>query len=106
MWWKPKFKYLNLLGTADIVAAVAGKKIRLLALHLNEQDHTADVSLTIQDGNGGAALAQFTGMDLGPPMALQYSRVGWFETTAGNALYGAVAGTTPDLNLCLVYVEI
>ena len=105
MWWKPKFKYVNLTVSADIVAAVAGKKIRILALHVDEQDQTGDVILTVQDGSGGDTLVLCAGMDL-EAKSRDYCRVGWHETTAGNALYGTVAGTTPNLHVNVVYVEV
>ena len=103
--WLPKFKHVNLTASADIVAAVVGKQIRVLALHVNEAQGTADVVLTIEDAAAGADLGIFAGFALSTT-TLPYSRVGWFETTAGNALYGTVAGTTSNLNLSIVYVEI
>ena len=99
----PKFKYVNITASADIVPLETGKKIRVLAIHVDEEDQTADVILTVEDASGGADLAQFAGMDL-EAKELSFSPVGWFETTAGNALYGTVAGTTPNLNICVVYV--
>ena len=77
----------------------------MLALHVDEEAQGADAVLTVEDASGGDDLAQFAGMDLGarglPPCVF-----GWFETTAGNALYGTVAGTSPNLNICVVYVEV
>lgn len=106
MWWLPKFKYVNLTGTgADIVAAVSGKKIRVLSMFVDELDGTADVILTVKTSNSGATKTLISGFDLGEK-TLPFSRVGWFETVAGESLYGLVAGTTPNLNISVVYVEV
>ena len=61
--------------------------------------------LTVKDSSSGSTLAICAGMDL-EAKTLGYCRVGWFETTAGNELYGAVAGLTPNLNITVVYVEV
>lgn len=103
--WVPKYKYVNLTASADIVAAVTSKKIKLLGLHVDEEAQVADVILTVKTSSNGATLGQFAGFDLGAK-TLPFSRVGWFETVAGDALYGTVAGTAPNLNLCVVYVEV
>lgn len=100
-----KRAYVNLTASGDIVAAVTGKKIRVLAMHVDEEDQTADVELIVEDASGGSDLAAATGFDL-HPTNFAFCPVGWFETTAGNALYGTVAGETPDLNICVVYVEV
>ncbi len=103
----PKFKYTNITADADVVAAVTGKKIRVLAVHIDEQDSTADVVFAIKDSSSGSVLAEFSSFDVSGAQPLPFSPVGWFETTAGNALYGdVIAGTTPDLNICVVYVEV
>lgn len=101
----PKFAYKNITADAAIVAAVTDKKIRVLAFHVDEKDQTADVTLNVEDASGGSTLAHFAGMDL-EAKELSFSPVGWFETTAGNALYGDVEGTTPNLNILVVYVEV
>lgn len=102
----PKFKYVNLTADADLIALVTSKKILVLALHVDEQDQTADVILTVRDDNvSGTVLAEFAGMDL-QAKGLGFSPVGWFETASGKALFGDVTGTTPDLNICIVYVEV
>ncbi len=103
--WLPKYKYVNLTVSADIVAAVTAKKIRVLGLHVDEEAQVADVILTIKSSSDGATLHQFSGFDI-RDKELSLGTIGWFETVAGDALYGTVAGTGPNLNLCVVYVEI
>ena len=103
--WVPKFKYVNLTVSADIVAAVTGKKIKVLALFIDEEAQVADVVLTVKTSSNGATLGQYSGFDL-QGRVLPFSRVGWLETVAGDALYGTVAGTAPNLNINVVYVEV
>ena len=88
---------------AEIVAAVTGRKIRVLAMHLSA---ASAVDVVFEDAAGGADLTgtlNLTATDLN--MTFPYNPFGWFETTAGNALSrdlsGAVAVTT-----FLVYVKI
>lgn len=100
-----KYAYVNLTVSADIVAAVTGKKIRVLGLHVDEEDSDATVVLTVEDSDGGSTLQQFAAFNI-KDKTLPLGTIGWFETTAGNELYGALAGTTPNLNLCVVYVEV
>lgn len=103
----PKFAYVNITADGDIVALVSGKKIRVLALSVNELDQTADVVLSIETAAGsGAVKAIFAGWDVQTIQGLPFSPVGWFETVAGEALYADVSGTTPDLNISVVYVEV
>ena len=105
MWWLPKFAYVNLTASGDIVAAVADKKIRVLSLYVDELDGTADVVLTVKTSSSGATKMLISGFNL-EAKTLPFSRVGWFETVAGESLYGATAGTTPNLNINIVYVEV
>ena len=103
--WVPKFKYVNLTASGDIVAAVADKKIKVLALFVDEEESDNDAILTLKTSSDGATLAQFTSFDVAPK-TLPFSRVGWLETVASDALYGTVAGTGPNLNINVVYVEV
>lgn len=103
----PKFAYVNITADGDIVALVSSKKIRVLALSASELDQTADVVLSIETGTGtGAVKAILAGWDVQTIQGLPWCPVGWFETTSGEALYADVSGTTPDLNISVVYVEV
>lgn len=107
----PKFAAISLTATGTIVAAVAGKKIRVLALALTFDTLTGDETYIFKSGAGGTALTGALGdaSGVGPavvPFLLPFSPVGWFETVAGELLELALTGTTPFVNGCLVYVEV
>lgn len=112
-------KYANVLvigaQTQECIAAVTGKKLRVLALHAHETIAT-NQALIFQDDSGtpvqlfggtGATLAMSIAGLIGPPtITLPYNERGWFETTAGQALDVVAAGTNCDLTILIVYAEV
>lgn len=95
---------INIAGatTTTVVALVAAKKIRILACYLvlggannvNWQSHTTT-------SNGDAALTFASGSGL----VLNYNPIGWFDTTAGEAL-DIVTSTSAQLSGRIVYVVV
>lgn len=67
----------------EIVAAVSGKKIRVLSMF-----GIADVAGTVrfEDGESGDALTGQVPVGTNGGYVLPYNENGWFETAAGNAL--------------------
>ena len=89
-------------GTADIVAAVTGKSIRVLALAVTII--TANGTLKWQCG----ASTDLTGaMPFGASagMVLPYNPVGWFQTVQGEKL-NSVGATTGAIAGLVVYQEV
>lgn len=97
----PIFDDIALSGSGDVVAAVAAKKIRVLALFGH-----ATTSGTIKFQSG--ASSNLTGaipVDDAQPLNFLFMPLGWFETVAGQKL-NAVLATMTAFNGCLVYVTI
>ena len=111
----PKYAVINLTATGTLVAAVASKKIRVLALAMTLDVLTGDETYTFKSGAAGTVLTGAIGdssISAGvagtPPFAfvLPFNPLGWFETTSGVLLELALAGTTPIAAGSLVYVEV
>lgn len=90
-------------GENTIVAAVAGKKIRVLALHLTMTGTT--VTIRFEDGAGGTALTGQMQPTQGNSITLPFNPMGWFETTAGALLNMELSGAQ-SVDGCLTYVTI
>jgi hypothetical protein len=89
-------------GDNELVAAVAGKKIRVLSLLLVVP---SNLVIAFESDASGTAL---TGdMELGEkkPLVLPFNPEGWFETVAGESLNLELAGATATAG-CLSYVEV
>lgn len=85
----PQYAAVTLAVGGLVVAAVAGRKIRVTQLYVNAlaatnikfQSNTTDISATLYlAANGGAVLPE--------------SEAGWFETAAGEALNLAMSVNT------------
>lgn len=87
-----------------VVAAVAGKKIRVLAWSISCAT-TASVKLT--SGAGGATIFATSQVNATVPNVYPYSPVGWCETAAGQALVvnNPTAGAI-GFGLQVAYVEV
>lgn len=90
-------------GDNTVLAAVAGKRFRVLALFIMA---SSAVNARFESGAGGTAL---TG--LGYPAAnggwvLPYSPVGWFETLAVETLLNLELSGAVAVGGCIVYQEI
>ena len=89
-------------GNNTIVAAVTGKKIRVLSLMVIA---AGTVTTRFESGAGGTALTgqvQLTGQT---GYQLAYSPVGWFETAAG-ALLNLELSAAISVDGLLVYIEV
>lgn len=92
----------NTGGDNTIVAAVAGKKIRVLALF---QVATGAVATRYESGAGGTALTGVMAMAANGVLALPFNPVGWFETAAG-ALLNLELGGAVVVSGGVTYVEV
>ncbi len=89
-------------GNNTIVAAVSGKKIRVLAVYFNT---AAAVTTRFESDASGTAL---TGQNVwagNDGIALSYSPVGWFETVEGELLNLELSAAI-SVDGAIVYIEV
>jgi len=89
-------------GNNTLVAAVTGKKIRVLALTVT-MTGTA-VTIRFEDGAGGTALTGQMQPTQGQTVTLPFNPVGWFETSAATLLNLELGGAQ-SVDGVLVYIE-
>ena len=89
-------------GNNTVVAAVTGKKIRVLALAMT-MTGTA-VTIRFEDGAGGTALTGQMQPTQGQTVTLPFNPVGWFETSAATLLNLELGGAQ-SVDGVLVYIE-
>ena len=90
-------------GNNTLVAAVTGKKIRVLAAFLT-MTGTA-VTIRFEDGADGTALTGQMGPAAGQTIVLPFNPVGWFETSAATLLNLELGGSQ-SVDGSLVYIEV
>jgi len=89
-------------GNNTLVAAVTGKKIRVLAVFFT-MTGTA-VTIRFEDGAGGTALTGQMGPTAGQTIVLPFNPVGWFETSDATLLNMELSGAQ-SVDGALVYIE-
>ena len=101
----PKFAVISASASGDntVVAAVAGKKIRVLAAVTVMTGTT--VSQTWKSANGGTAISGAMTPLQGGVIPLPYNPLGWFETIAGQLLNLSLGGAQA-VGGAVVYVEV
>lgn len=99
----PKYAVIsgNTSGNNTLVAAVTGKKIRVLAASFQA---AGAVAMTLQSGAGGTAVSGAMTMATGVPVMWPFQRQGWCETAAGALLNMALGGAV-QVSGVLVYEE-
>lgn len=89
-------------GDNEIVAAVTGKKIRVLSGFI---ESGGAVTVRFESGAGGTALTGQMSLAANQNMVLPYNPLGWFETVAGAALNMELGGAV-SVDGAIQYVEI
>ena len=89
-------------GDNTLVAAVSGKKIRVLSLVLLS---TAKQTVAFESGASGTALTGDMEIDANTPLVLPFNPEGWFETAAAALLNLELPGADAVTG-CLSYVEV
>ena len=89
-------------GENTLVAAVTGKKIRVLAAFFT-MTGTA-VTIRVEDGAGGTALTGQMGPTAGQAIVLPFKPGGWFETSDATRLNMELSGSQ-SVDGALVYIE-
>lgn len=90
-------------GDNTLVAAVTGKKIRVLAL-MAVMTGTA-VTIRFESAAGGTALTGQMQPTQGGGFVMPFNPVGWFETNSGELLNMELSGAQ-SVDGVLVYVEV
>ncbi|WP_374312434.1 hypothetical protein [Dongia sp.] len=100
----PKFAIIDAATSGDntLVAAVSGKKIRVLSCVLVA---AGAVNARFESGAGGTALSGQMNLTTNSGFTLPFSPVGWFETAAATLLNLELSGAV-SVDGCLVYVEV
>jgi len=75
-------KDLSALGETEVIAAQAGKKIRILALYIRS---AAAVVVFFKTGPGGIKISSDFSMGVNDDTVLPNNIHGWMETNAGQA---------------------
>ena len=89
-------------GDNTLVAAVTGKKIRVMALAVQA---TVAVGFRLEDGAGGTALTGVMELPVSAPFVLPFNPVGWCETSAATLLNMELDAATQVSGL-LTYTEV
>ena len=101
----PKFASIDASSSGDntIVAAVSGKKIRVVALHVTMTGTL--VTIAFESGASGTAITGDMTPLKGNSITLPFCPVGWFETTSGVLLNMELGGSQAVAG-CLTYIEV
>lgn len=86
----------------QIIAAVTGKKLRILGLTAHPV--TDNTIVKFVDGSGGLKLISFRLLNAFPNEVFEFKPEGWFDTSAGVGLY-ANNKATSIATVSLRYVE-
>jgi hypothetical protein len=100
-------KFAAISGAAadnTLVAAVAGKKIRVLSLFLVASGGAQNPGVRFESGTGGTALTGVVDLAVDGQLVLPYNAQGWFETAVG-ALLNLELGALTLVAGGLSYVE-
>lgn len=100
----PKWAVIDHAGSGDntLVAAVGGKKIRVLALFLVA---AGSVNVRLESGASGTALTGQMNLVVNTGFVLPFNPVGWCETAVG-ALLNLELSAAVSVDGTLVYVEV
>ena len=89
-------------GDTTLVAAVSGKKIRVLSCFLMA---AGTVNVRFESGTGGTALTGQMNLVANTGFVLPFNPIGWFETAA-SALLNLELSAAISVDGCLNYVEV
>lgn len=100
----PKFAVIDAatLGDNTLVAAVTGKKIRVLALFVVSAGTT---TARFESGAGGTALTGQMTLAVNTGFVLPFNPLGWFETAAGSLLNLELSAAV-SVDGSLTYIEV
>lgn len=88
-----------------VIAAVASKKIRVLAFILSPATTATACTFTSKPGGAGSAISAVITTVVGGPFSSGINELGWFETVAGEGL-SLTTGGGSTVGVQITYVEI
>lgn len=100
-----KTKYIQILSSdtnRSVIAAVTGKRLRILSITGYSQDAAAVGYVLLKDGSGGTSLVLLKldpAAPANPMLILDLDALGWLDTSAGVGLFADGAGQNCILNL-------
>jgi hypothetical protein len=97
-----KYAKIDLANTATVVAAVAGKRIRVISLFLLT---SAAVTVRFDTGIGGNTLTGAMALPANGGIVLPENHRGWFQTSIGELLRITLGGAV-QVSGALVYMEV
>jgi len=100
----PKFAVIDTATTPDttIVAAVGGKKIRVLSAFMIS---AGSVNARFESGTGGTALTGQMNLVANSGFVLPFNPIGWFETAVAALLNLELSGAV-SVDGALTYIEV
>lgn len=104
----PKFKPANIAAAqtdAAVVAAVAGKKIRVLGVVFVTGATATNLTFNSKPAGAGTAVSPLFANGANGGATLPFADSGWFETVAGEGL-SATTGAGSTTGIQVVYVEV
>jgi hypothetical protein len=104
----PKFAFVNVAASqtdAQVVAAVAGKKIRVLALVMVCGGTATTITFNTKPVGAGTAISPLFANGANGGAVIPFNPVGWFETSADQGL-SATTGDGSATGVQVVYVEV
>lgn len=104
----PKFKFVNVAASATdgaIVTAVAGKRLRVLAVAFVAGATATTCTFTSKGAGAGTAISCAFANAANGGAALGPSALGWFETVEGEGL-SVTTGAGSTTGIQVVYVEV
>jgi len=104
----PKFAKANVAASTtdgSIVAAVGGKKIRVLAFRIHTAGTATNVTFNSKPAGAGTAISELFALGANGGHSPGYSPVGHFETVSGEGLT-VTTGTGATTGIGVVYVEV
>jgi len=99
----PKFAAINRATTGELLAAVANKKLRILAMWFTV---AADATVALSSNTGGTVLAGAATIKAGGGIVLPYNPKGWMETAATNTNFYVTLGTACQISGSITYIEV
>lgn len=107
---KNKFAFANVAASqtdSSLVAAVAGKRIRVLSYLIMAGSAATDVTFNSKGSGSGTAISILHACPARSGVARCGDQVGYFETKLGEALTVTTsAGSTVGIQLCYIEVSV
>lgn len=105
---QPKRAFANIAtATTDgsVVAAVAGKKIRVLAVSVTTGATATSTTFNTKPTGAGTAISATFTLGANGSKEMAFNPTGWFETNAGEGLSATTSAAGATTGIHVVYVE-